>query len=81
MTKREHATLAFIKGVFMDCGQPSFSRCASGLIVLASVGWVTFLVCKDGKMPDMAGITAYVSAALAVLYSANKVANAIEGTK
>ena len=70
--------IQFIKGIFMDGNLPSFSRVASGFIVAASVFWVTFIVLKDGKIPDMAGITAYVSAALAVLYSANKITDVFE---
>jgi hypothetical protein len=46
----------FWVGVFSDSGTPSWSRVASGLIVLLGVIWVSFLVFVNHALPDMSGL-------------------------
>ena len=71
----------FIHGVFLDEGKPSFSRVFSGIVVFASLGWVTFLVLKSGQMPDLAGLSLFNTGVIAALYTGNKIASAISGTQ
>jgi hypothetical protein len=45
----------FWVGVFSDEGTPSFSRIATGLIVLACIVWDTYLVFTNHALPDFSG--------------------------
>jgi hypothetical protein len=70
----------FLRGLFSeDNGVPSFSRIASGLIILSVLVWVTFIVIRDWKMPDLSGAAMFLSGSIGALYSVNKVATAIGG--
>jgi len=60
-------------------GMPSFARIATGVMVLAALGWVSFSVYKNHAIPsggDLAGLGAFVT----MLYGANKFATAIDKT-
>jgi hypothetical protein len=70
----------FLLGLFSDDnGVPSFSRIASGLIILSVLAWVTFVVIRDLKVPDLSGAAMFLSGSIGTLYSVNKVASAING--
>jgi hypothetical protein len=65
----------FLREVFSEEGQGSFSRVASGLHVVAGLAWVSHFVWHTHVLPDaatMAGLSAFVVAP----YGANKFANA-----
>lgn len=57
----------FWRGVFSDNGQPSFSRIFTGILVAASIVWVSMIVWRDHKLPDFGGLIAFVP----VLYFIN----------
>lgn len=71
------AALAFLKSVFSEDGQGSYSRFASGAIVFSTLGWITYLVIKHGALPDLSGPALFIGAGSAV-YGVNK-AEAIVG--
>ncbi len=62
MKEKISSVFAFIKGTFSDDdGAPSFSRCASGLILVAGIGWVTHLVLHNHTLPDLGGLTLFIT--------------------
>jgi hypothetical protein len=64
--------LAFAKSVFSDGGAGSLSRCGSGFILVSTVGWVSYLVIKNGTMPDLTGPAIFMTAGVGSLYGTNK---------
>lgn len=44
-------------GVFSDGGSPSSSRVYTGLLVVASIVWVSYVVFKTGHLPDGGTLT------------------------
>lgn len=74
---------AFLKSVFSEDGQGSYSRFMGGMIVIATLVWLTFLVIKTKVMPDLSGPTAFISISSGTHYLTNKasdIASAIRGT-
>lgn len=68
---------SFVRGMFLDDdGAPSFSRVASGISLVCSVIWVTSLVIATHQLPDLTGLSLYISA----FYGANRVAAAFSRT-
>jgi len=51
----------FISGVFSDAGNPSFSRVATAVLLLACIWWDTYLIYKNKAIPDFGGQIAFVS--------------------
>jgi len=45
----------FMRGVFSDGGTPSFSRVATGCLVLACLGMDGYLVVRNHTFPDVGG--------------------------
>ena len=43
-------------------------------IILNSLLWVTFLVFKNGQMPELGGVTLFVSGIVGILYGIKKAA-------
>lgn len=67
--------MSFIKSLFSEeDGKASFSRVATLFLLLVAIGWVTHLVRLNHALPDLSGLTLFVS----VLYGVNKIGNAIE---
>lgn len=55
VSKMSPGAKAFWIGVFSDDGTPSFSRVATGLLILACIVWDSFLVFHNGTLPDFSG--------------------------
>jgi hypothetical protein len=64
---------SFLREVFSDQGVGSFSNVATAVILAFSIYWVTYLVLKDGKLPDMSGLALFIG----TLYGVKKVAGAV----
>jgi len=64
--------LAFIREVFSEDGQGSFSRVIQGFIVLATCGWVTHVVARTHAIPDLTSPSMFIGAG-SLHYVANKV--------
>lgn len=64
--------VAFLKEVFSEDGQGSFSRVASGFIVLATCGWVTYVVARTHSIPDLAGPSGFIGVGSVGHYATNK---------
>jgi hypothetical protein len=64
----------FIRGVFSEPdGTPSFSRIASGFLVLCAIGWISYIVLTKFVVPEIGGLAALICG----LYGANKIGNGI----
>lgn len=63
---------AFLQGIFMDNGAPSFSRIGSAIALGFSCGWITSIVCKTHVLPDFAGVCMFIG----TLYGTNVIGNA-----
>lgn len=63
----------FIKSIFSDGGTGSWSRTASFLALVASIGWVTRIVLKTQAIPQLDGVTLFVTS----MYAINQIQNAI----
>ncbi len=74
VSKNAGGPFRFWRGVFSESdGSPSFSRIASGLSVMFSLGWVTHLVVTNHALPDLGGV-ALLSG---TLYGVNKFSGAV----
>ncbi len=71
--------MSFLRGALSESdGSPSFSRLASGALVLSSIGWVTSIVVRTHTLPsDLGGLSLFIGA----LYGINKVSTAVETLK
>jgi len=54
---------SFIRQVFSENGEGSFSRVIPGIVILVMLMLVTFVTLKDGKIPDLAGVALVISGA------------------
>jgi hypothetical protein len=73
----------FFKRAFSEAGEPSSSRLLSGFVIFIPNIWITFLVFKNGQLPDFGGITLWVTSIVGVILGLNKapaIAGAITGT-
>jgi hypothetical protein len=71
----------FLKSVFSEDGQGSYSRVASGIIVFSTIFWVTYLVIKHAVMPDLTGPAAFLSTGVGVHYGTNKMSDIVSAFK
>lgn len=62
----------FLKGIFSDNGAASYSRCASGFIVMAVVGWVSYVIFKTHTIPALDGPSMFLGTGVGVHYGSNK---------
>ena len=65
--------LAFLKSTFSEPdGSGSASRVLAGTSVVSVLGWVTYLVIKNGTLPDLSGASLFLSASFSG-YAANQI--------
>lgn len=72
-----------IREVLSENGVGSFSRYTCFIVVIAATVWVSYLVGKNKALPDLSGLSLYVTGIIATLYGLNQakgVASAIKGT-
>jgi len=50
----------WIKKLFSESGEASMSRTAAFIALVFACGWVTYLVIKNGALPDLHGIALFV---------------------
>ncbi len=71
--------LGFLKSTFSESdGTGSASRVLAGSTILATLGWVTYLVLLNHALPDLGGAAMFVTAG-GSLYGVNKLSVAIKG--
>jgi hypothetical protein len=63
---------SFVKSIFSEDGQGSFSRMAQGFIVLMTCGWVTHVVWKTHAIPDLGGVSVFIGTGALGHYGLNK---------
>ena len=68
--------MSFLREVFSEDGQGSFSRVASGFHTIGVLSWISHFVWIHGAIPDSVTMLALGGFAT-VHYAANKTANAI----
>lgn len=62
----------FISKLFKESdGTPSLSRVCTGVIVLASISWVSVIVRRTNAFPDFSGLSLFVG----TLYGLNHLGN------
>jgi len=71
----------FLREVYSEGGQGSYSRFVGGSIVFAVLGWVTYLVFKNHTMPDLGGPSMFIAAGGATHYMTNKASDIIDSIK
>lgn len=64
--------LVFIKSIFSENGEGSYSRLASFIITLAVLIWVSHVVYKTHAIPDLGGASAFIATGVGVHYGINK---------
>lgn len=68
----------YIKRVFSDGGEPSFSRWSSGTIVLATIIWVSYLVFRKHELPDLTGPAIFIGSGTGSAYGLNILSGALK---
>jgi hypothetical protein len=70
--------VAFLKSTFSEAdGSASASRVLAGSTVLATIGWITYLVVRTHVLPDLSGAAMFITAG-GSLYGVNKLSGAIK---
>lgn len=69
--------MKFLREVFSDGGQGSYSRLASGAVVLATLFWVSYLVIKNHSMPDLGGPSLLIGTSSTAHYGVNQIQNIV----
>lgn len=75
------AFLSFLKTVLSEDGQGSYSRFAGFLIVVATLGWITYLIIMTKTMPDLTGPTAFITVSSGSHYLTNKASDILSAFK
>ena len=71
----------FTEGIFSDAGNPSFSRVATGVLLICCIWWTTYLVYKNKAMPDLGGQIAFISLIYGVNVAGSTVAKFSDAAK
>jgi hypothetical protein len=70
--------LKFLSSTFSEAdGSASASRVLAGSTVLATLGWITYLVIKTHALPDLGGASMFVASGFSG-YGVNKLSSAIK---
>lgn len=69
--------LAFLKSVFSEEGEGSFSRVAQGAVVFSTLFWISYLVVKNHVMPDLNGPSLFIGTGAVGHYGINKASEII----
>lgn len=64
----------FLSRLFSESGEASFSRVGSFLVLIFSLGWLTYIVWETRAVPGLEGITFFVSS----LYGLGKAGQTIQ---
>lgn len=73
--------MKWIKECFSDNGTVSYSRCGSGAITLACLVWVSYVVLRTRALPDMQGVSLFLSTGVGVHYGSNKLQGIVGALK
>ncbi len=68
--------LVYMKAIFSHYGEPSFGRFGAGVVLLMTHAWVTYLVLKNGALPDMGGPSAFLASGVGTCYGITKMKEA-----
>src|SRR5271170_6782211 len=69
-----------LREVLSENGYGSYSRVSGMLVVLFTLGWVTYLVAHNHAFPDMSGPTAFLAGGQ-TQYAANQIKNVVSAAK
>lgn len=69
--------MKFLSGIFSDNGNPSWSRTGSFIALAASIVWVSHVVFVYHQIPDLTGVTFFVTA----LYGVNVAGKFVQPSK
>lgn len=70
--------LRFLKSTFSEAdGTASATRVLGGGCVVMTLGWITYLVLKNGALPDLSGASLFVTSGFSG-YGMNKLAGAMK---
>ena len=73
--------IKFVRSIFSEAdGTGSWGRVGSGLIVLFTLAWVTYVVCKTHLLPELGGPLAFMTGGSSSLYGVNKLITAFGKT-
>lgn len=72
---------SWLREVFSEDGQGSFCRVAQGLIVAATLGWISYLVVRTNTMPDLGGPSLFIATGAAGHYGINKMESIVTAFK
>lgn len=73
--------MKFLREVFSDGGEGSFSRCGAAFVAVSVVAWVTYILLKTKAMPDLYGPAMFLTSGIGVLYGTNKVPDIVSAFK
>lgn len=69
----------FLRSMLSEAdGTVSSARCCMVLVVVFSLGWVTALVIRDKKLPDLSAVGAYTTIVCGSLYAINRGAGLLD---
>lgn len=68
----------YLKDLFSESSTASFGRVGAGIALIASIGWVSWVVFKTNVVPDLGGVSLFIGT-LYGLSKAGSVAQAFSG--
>lgn len=66
--------LAYLKTALSGSDEASWGRLGATSVLVMTYFWVTYLVIKNGVLPDMAGPSTFIASGVVACYGVNKVA-------
>lgn len=69
--------IAFLRELFQDDGRADIGKVCLAVCTTAVIAWVTYLVHKNGSMPDLSGPSVFLGASGTVHYASSKVDNIV----
>lgn len=66
--------LLYLKQVFSGSTEASFGRFGAGSVLAMTFVWISYLVLKNGTMPDMAGPSTFLASGVTTCYGITKLA-------
>lgn len=64
----------FLKQLFSESGEASFSRVGSSLALVCSCFWVSYIVMRTGNLPGLEGLTFFIGS----LYGLGKAGETVQ---
>lgn len=64
--------LVYLKAVLSNAGEPSFGRFGAAMVIVGTHVWITYIVIKNGVLPDLGGASVFLASGVGACYGITK---------